>query len=147
MIQRIQSVYLGGVFIMSALLFFIPFGTIGEYVVTATQIANGEEVVKSTTPLAVLIVAAAALALVTTFMFKNRKLQMKLCSLTMIMQAVVMAMTLFMYIDPTAKELGIEEVSYGIGTYLPIGGMVLAFLASKAIKKDDDLVNSVDRIR
>ncbi|MDC3260260.1 DUF4293 domain-containing protein, partial [bacterium] len=37
--------------------------------------------------------------------------------------------------------------TYALGIYMPVIGMVLSFLASKAIKKDEDLVKSVDRLR
>ena len=35
----------------------------------------------------------------------------------------------------------------GIGMFLPIVAIVLLVLANKAIKKDEDLVKSVDRLR
>jgi ABC-type polysaccharide transport system permease subunit len=35
----------------------------------------------------------------------------------------------------------------GIGIYLPIISIVLLALANKAIKKDEELVKSVDRLR
>ena len=35
----------------------------------------------------------------------------------------------------------------GIGMFLPIVVILFAFLANKAIKKDEDLVKSVDRLR
>jgi hypothetical protein len=35
----------------------------------------------------------------------------------------------------------------GIGMFLPIGAIVLLVLANKYIKKDEDLVKSVDRLR
>jgi hypothetical protein len=35
----------------------------------------------------------------------------------------------------------------GIGTYLPLISIVLLALANKAIKKDEELVKSVDRLR
>lgn len=35
----------------------------------------------------------------------------------------------------------------GVGMFLPIVSIVLLVLANKAIKKDEDLVKSVDRLR
>ena len=35
----------------------------------------------------------------------------------------------------------------GIGAYLPMGAMVMLLLAMRFIKKDDDLVRSMDRLR
>jgi hypothetical protein len=147
MIQRIQSVYLFGVAILSVVLFFTPFGEVSGYTLTATELSNGEEVLKNTLPLAIVIGTAIVLALLTAFMFKNRKLQIKLCALSMIMQAGILAIAMFLYLDGTATELGDVKPTYALGIYLPVMGMVLSFLASKAIKKDDNLVKSVDRIR
>ncbi len=39
------------------------------------------------------------------------------------------------------------EIHYGIGTYLPLLAVVLNILATRAIKKDDKLVRSADRLR
>jgi hypothetical protein len=35
----------------------------------------------------------------------------------------------------------------GIGMFIPIASIVFLVLANKAIKKDEDLVKSVDRLR
>jgi len=43
-----------------------------------------------------------------------------------------------------ASEIVSEK---GIGMFLPIVSIVLLVLANKAIKKDEDLVKSVDRLR
>ena len=147
MIQRIQSVYLFGVAVSSIVMFFVPFGEVGGYTLTAMELSNTEEVLKQTLPLAGLIAVASILALTTIFLFKNRTLQIKLCTLSMILQAGILVLALFHYLDGVAVELDDAQPIYSIGIYLPVVGMVLSFLASKTIKKDDDLVKSVDRLR
>lgn len=147
MIQRIQSVYLFGVAVLSIVMFMVPFGMVGDYTLTAISLANGDEVLKETYPLAGLVGAGLIVSIVSIFLFKKRKLQIKVCTLSMIVQAAILAVAMFLYLDSTASELGIEKPTYAIGTFLPAIGMVLSFLASKAIKKDDDLVRSVDRLR
>ncbi|MNW08544.1 hypothetical protein D3C71_2053400 [compost metagenome] len=42
---------------------------------------------------------------------------------------------------------GTEVSEKGIGMFMPIVAIVLLVLANKAIKKDEDLVKSVDRLR
>jgi peptidoglycan/LPS O-acetylase OafA/YrhL len=147
MIQRIQSVYLSGVAVIGVVLFLVPFGTIDGFTLTATELSNSKEVLKQTYPLAVVIGFGLLVALASIFTFKNRKLQIKLCTLSMINQAAILALAMFLYLDGTATELGDEKPTYAIGIYMPVIGMVLSFLASKAIKKDEDLVKSVDRLR
>ena len=135
MIQRIQSVYLSGVAVIGVVLFLVPFGTIDGFTLTATELSNSKEVLKQTYPLAVVIGLGLLVALASIFTFKNRKLQIKLCTLSMINQAAILALAMFLYLDGTA------------GIYIPVIGMILSFLATKAIKKDEDLVKSVDRLR
>ncbi|MBL4624279.1 MAG: DUF4293 domain-containing protein [Flavobacteriales bacterium] len=147
MIQRIQSVYLFGVAIVSVVLFFVPFGVVSGYTLTATELSNGQEILKNTYPLAGIIAVGIVLAVATVFMYKNRRIQIKLCTLSMILQAGILVVALFHYLDGAAAELGDEMPQYAMGTYLPAVGMILSYLASKAIKKDDDLVKSVDRLR
>ncbi len=147
MIQRIQSVYLSGVAIIGVVLFLVPFGTISAFTLTATELSSSKEVLKQTYPLAIVIGFGLLVALAGIFTFKNRKLQIKLCTLSMINQAAILALAMFLYLDGTATELGDEKPTYAIGIYLPVIGMVLSFLASKAIRKDEDLVKSVDRLR
>ena len=147
MIQRIQSVYLFGVAVLSIAMFFVPFGVVGGYTLTAMKLSSTEEILSTTYPLAALITAAIVLSFGSAFLFKNRKLQMKLCTLSMILQAGILVLALFHYLDGAAAELGEKQPAYAIGIYIPAIGMILSFLASKAIKKDDDLVKSVDRIR
>jgi hypothetical protein len=43
--------------------------------------------------------------------------------------------------------LHIERIDYGLGMYLPVIALAFTFLANRGIKKDEDLVKSVDRLR
>lgn len=147
MIQRIQTLYLAAVFLMTGSLQFLQFSNADSLVFTAKSITFNDEII--TTPVGVMILAGlgALLALVAIFKFKDRKQQMLLCKINMLVQALLIA-AIFMYFDAAINEAGIEsEANYGIGTFLPLISLILCFLADKAIKKDDDLVKSVDRIR
>ena len=42
---------------------------------------------------------------------------------------------------------GAKSPEKGIGMFLPLVSIVFLVLANKAIKKDEDLVKSVDRLR
>ncbi len=60
----------------------------------------------------------------------------------------VILLGLFVYRTLTVSGEATEIVSEkGIGMFLPIVSIVLLVLANKAIKKDEDLVKSVDRLR
>jgi drug/metabolite transporter (DMT)-like permease len=45
------------------------------------------------------------------------------------------------------EKSGTVESSYGVSFFLPFLAIVFAFLAERAIKKDEDLVKSMDRLR
>ncbi|MBT8319894.1 MAG: DUF4293 domain-containing protein, partial [Gramella sp.] len=91
-----------------------------------------------------MFLASAAISLVSIFMFKNRKLQFVLGRLNIILNLFLLGV--FVYWSLTLPgEMDISEK--GIGMFLPIISIVFIVLANKAIKKDEDLVKSVDRLR
>ncbi len=136
MLQRIQTVYLFiAVIIAAGLIFVFPLweNNAGEPVYAIDElIAFG------------MFIASAAISLVSIFMFKNRKLQFVLGRLNIILNLFLLGV--FVYWSLTLPgEMDISEK--GIGMFLPIISIVFIVLANKAIKKDEDLVKSVDRLR
>ncbi len=136
MIQRIQTVYLIIAAIVSAgLIFVFPIweNTQGEAIFAQDQLI----------PFGMFLISAA-LSLISIFMFKNRKLQFVLGRLNIILNFFLLG--LFVYWSLSLPgEMNISEK--GIGMFLPIVSIVFLVLANKAIKRDEDLVKSVDRLR
>jgi len=100
--------------------------------------------------LAVFVGCASVMSLVTIFLYKNRKLQITLSKLNLLLYLGVIFVVF--YTGDNAlnhiRTLGLEgELSYKLGAVLPLISVILIFLASRAIKKDEDLVRSADRIR
>ena len=137
MIQRIQTVYLLLAFIvMGALPFVFPLETDAS--------GNKQVFFTDHTVDFVLFLASALLSIITIFLFKNRQLQFVLCRLNIILNLILLG--LFVYHSLTVSgEVATSEK--GIGMFLPIFSIVFLVLANKAIKKDEDLVKSVDRLR
>ncbi|MFV8226785.1 DUF4293 domain-containing protein [Christiangramia aquimixticola] len=136
MLQRIQTVYLLLAVIVSAgLIFVFPLWENGA----------GEDVFAQDQLIALgMFLGSAAISLVSIFMFKNRKLQFVLGRLNIILNLFLLGV--FVYWSLTLPgEMDISEK--GIGMFLPIISIVFIVLANKAIKKDEDLVKSVDRLR
>ena len=136
MLQRIQTIWLLLAVIVSAgLIFVLPLweNSAGEFVYAhEILIALG------------MFLASAAISLVSIVMFKNRKLQFVLGRLNIILNLFLLGV--FVYWSLTLPgEMDISEK--GIGMFLPIISIVFIVLANKAIKKDEDLVKSVDRLR
>lgn len=136
MIQRIQTIYLLVVVLVSgALPFWLPLWTDQEanwvYAQDELMILGGFGVVSIS-------------ALIAIFLFKNRKNQFVVNRLNMIFNLFLLGF--FVYRSLTLSgETNVSEK--GIGMLLPIVSIVFLVLANKAIKKDEDLVKSVDRLR
>jgi ABC-type polysaccharide transport system permease subunit len=135
MIQRIQSVYLALAAIVAGSLPFVF--DLWKTTENATVFAIDKQY------LLVGFLISAVMSLGSIFMFKNRKSQFVINRLNIILNFILLAV--FVYSSLTAPgEMEVSEKGVGI---LPIISIVLLVLANKAIKKDEDLVKSVDRLR
>ena len=87
---------------------------------------------------------STTLSLLSILSHKKRQQQFVMGRLNMIFNLILLG--LFVYRLLTASgEIAISEK--GVGMFLPIFSIVFLVLANKAIKKDEDLVKSVDRLR
>jgi hypothetical protein len=136
MIQRIQTLYLTICFIASAI---VPF-LVPVWIENETTAVYFTDVLPST----VLFGLSTLLALISIFSFKKRQTQFVLNRLNIISNFILLGF----FVYRTLNLSGETEVSEkGIGIVLPAISIVLLVLANKAIKKDEDLVKSVDRLR
>ncbi|MDP4935724.1 MAG: DUF4293 domain-containing protein, partial [Salibacteraceae bacterium] len=89
------------------------------------------------------------LSMAAIFLFKDRKKQMKYVRFAMIFAVVIfLNFGLLHFVNiQNLTAVGKLQMSYGIPAALLLVNLVLYWLANKAIKKDDDLVRSVDRLR
>ena len=136
MLQRIQTIYLllsAGV--SAGLIFLLP---IWETKDGTAVYAMNEILVLS------LFLLSALLSLISIFMFKNRKSQFMLGRLNIILNFFLLGFFVYQSLNVSGEIVVSEK---GIGMFLPIVSIVFLALANKAIKKDEDLVKSVDRLR
>jgi len=136
MLQRIQTVYL----IISALIVG------GLYLwFPLVQDEAGAVVIERSEPLVFgLIFASIMLVVISILSFKKRQLQFVLNRLNIISNFVLLGVFVYRSLTLSGETLVSEK---GIGVLLPIISIVFLVLANKAIKKDEDLVKSVDRLR
>ena len=136
MIQRIQSIYLLLVILLSA---------VGAFLLPLWYKEDGSAVLAldQLTTLAFFGVSAV-LALITIFLFKNRKLQFVLGRLNIILNFILLGVLVY---QSQLLSGGAAAPEKGIGMLIPIISIVFIALANKAIKRDEDLVKSVDRLR
>ena len=153
MIQRIQSLLLLGVVVLLTANLFVPIWSSGQVVLNAvsiTQAGNTPEAIpvkKEVYYIAALIVVCILLATYTIFIYKKRVTQMRLCNLLTLLTLGIIG-CYFLAIS-AAKALINEATdgTYEIGYFLPIIASILVLAARYFIRKDDQLVRSVDRIR
>jgi len=136
MLQRIQTVYLIiSALVMGALYYWFP--TVSD--------EAGNAIISREEPLVLgLIGISVLLTVITIFNFKRRKGQFVLNRLTIISNFVLLGVFVYRSLTLSGETLVSEK---GIGVLFPIISIVFLVLANKAIKRDEDLVKSVDRLR
>ncbi|GHV00688.1 membrane protein [Bacteroidia bacterium] len=154
MIQRIQSVYLALAAVMMGLMFVFPLGDflggIERFHLTPTGLYSSEGVrVAQTLPMAMLSVVATLLPLVVIFLYRDRRLQMRLCVAEMILLFGEQLMVCLWLWRSLRSMSGFSPCGYhfSVASALPIVAFVVVWLAMKSIARDEALVRSVDRIR
>lgn len=143
MIQRIQSVFMLLAAGLLGLEFALPF---------ASSQSNGSgffsdsvyNVFDSNILLAI-VASGILLSIVAIFLFKNRKLQSSLIMGSAFLCVVLLATG---YILASNDQSGaLSGLKLGLGAFLPIGSTICLILANRFIKKDENLVKSMDRLR
>ena len=149
MIQRIQTVYLllvVGVLIASMCL---PLGHFTDpkevvYTLNSLEVSSGD-VSQSAGGLFAILLLSAIVAVATIFLYKNRVLQIRMTIFNMIlMVAFYLAFIIFYFIFKKALEASFC-FNWVIG--LPLAAMLLNYLATRAIRRDEVLVKAADRLR
>lgn len=136
MLQRIQTVYLLLAAAVSAGLIFV---------LNIWEVGEGTKVfAKDVNYVFAAFLTSAFFSLVAIFRYKNRKSQFMLGRLNIILNFILLGFFVYQSLN-LSGETGVSEK--GIGMLIPIISIVLLALANKAIKKDEDLVKSVDRLR
>lgn len=134
--QRIQTLYMSVVVLLAICLLFVF-----EVGVDANGVALlGKDIVLVffQSVLTILIVIVAIMQ------FKNRQNQFVLNRVAILIQFFLLGFFVYRALSMPGEGLTSEK---GIGAFVPIVSIVLLALANRAIKKDEDLVKSVDRIR
>lgn len=170
MIQRVQSVYIALAMLLISLLFSMTlcdfhlpdgdiaimkmYGFVGPY-----QYLNHHVVSAYRFPILLLLASALFILLaVTLFSYKNRALQIKLCTVTFFINILLLG---FLFISPdiisnkisVSLDLGLDKVAsrkmthYQWASFFPFVSLIFINMASRRIKKDEALVRSADRLR
>lgn len=153
MIQRVQSLFLLFATICSALMIFLPFSqmmtTDGELLkLYCTGLHNipQEKLLYNTWPLCVLNVVTGLINFITIIIYQRRMLQMRLCVYNILLSIAQFTLLLF-YFFKFKGEFGADLHSFSFTIILPLVNIILIFQAFRAIRRDDILIKSYDRLR
>lgn len=135
MIQRIQTLYLILAVLVNIGFLFTPlFGH-----------ALADPAVWTCAALITAVTISSALSIWSIFQFANRKMQMVWVGRAMVMQTAALATALAILL--TLGGIGVFLLEELLSLFILVSASGFQFLAHRSIKKDDDLVRSMDRIR
>lgn len=152
MIQRIQTLYLFAVAALMATALFTPLANFmagaEEYKLYAYAL-KGIEQSYSAIYMGIIVALAAIVPLVNIFLYKKRLLQIRLCAVEIVLLlGSIVFMAIYYYLSNRMfTELEFHAQSLRIAAIFPLVSLILTYMASRAIFKDEMLVRSLDRIR
>ncbi len=156
MIQRIQTLYLAIAAIACILLFFFPFAQYhndmqGTYIFHLTGVKYMMDppiTVQfwTTFPLMVLVILTFLLIAVAIFLYSKRRIQLILVNVAFLFKIILISLVLLYYIGHFERMFN-APISYQIGVFIPLVSLGLLILASRAIRKDEAMVKSAERLR
>lgn len=147
MIQRIQSIFLLLASASAFALFVFPFGTTSAPVAESEIYLDSVYNIHDSLGLLVLFSIAGGLALISIFMFKNRKTQLLVGRLAIVANIIGFILVIVFYFNNAAELQEVNDQENYVGLSLPFVFLLFAILAQRAISKDDKLVRSSDRLR
>lgn len=139
MIQRVQSIYLLLASLSGATLFGLPFAQ-GDQA-TDGLLADGVFDVYDNNGLLILAAAVTFLAFLSIFLFNNRKLQMNVGKLNLLLGFAILGWAGFWFFEL------MKVATFGFGLVMPLMAIILTYIANRNILKDEKLVRSADRLR
>ena len=147
MIQRIQSIFLLLAAGSAFGLFALPFASTDQAVAASANFSDQLYTIQDHIGLLVLFGLAGVLALVSIFLFNNRKNQLMVGRFAFIANIIGLILAIVLYYNDSDKIAENVLIDDGLGLYLPLLFMVFALLAFRFINKDEKLVRSMDRLR
>jgi len=133
MLQRSQTLFLLGVFILSLFLLTGP-------------ITRGNKMGVATWPLSALFAVVAVLAFLNIFFYKHRMRQIRIAVFLILLNAGMIGM-MFYYTFIARIQIEGALVMHQWRFVIPPINMILLYFAFRRIRRDEVLVKAFDRIR
>jgi hypothetical protein len=153
MLQRIQTIYLLLTIVCLSIVsfgftFFTGIIENGKIVLTSnsldTIMDNHGEDKSLSLPIYLMFIAIIVLSGITIFSFKSLKRQIKIARLTSILYVISIAIIIVNYFIMSKQA---KSVEIGVGFYILAAGLLFSNLAIVGIRKDQKLIDSVNRLR
>lgn len=142
MIQRIQTVWLLLAAAAGVLMYRLP---VWQYM-AANQTAYTKYFASENLLMFLMAAAAALCALAAVFLFRNRGMQKSLALLGTLLAVGLLAWEFFK-VEELKRELTPSRNMWQLGALMPVAMIVFFLLAHGAIRRDEKLIRSLDRLR
>lgn len=156
MIQRKQTLFLLFVIAASVMMFFFPLANfigIKDSLILSIQsvksLVPDHEFPRSlgyVLPLLAGNIFVIVFSVVTIFLFKNRRRQMHIIRLNILVEAMFIGLFFFFYVSSLEKYSG-GNADYKAGIFMPLIALIFLVLAYFGVLHDEKLLRSADRLR
>lgn len=152
MLQRSQTLFLLGAFILSLFLLTGPIARLTqegtEFVLKHNGLFNdaGEKLGVVTWPLSAIFLSAVVLTFLNIFFYRHRMRQMRIAIYLILFNAGIIGM-MFFYTFVARNQLEEALVLHQWRFVIPPINMILLYFAFRRIRRDELLVKAFDRIR
>ena len=160
MLQRIQSLFLLGVVLSMVFSLFLPIWQKADpaqdslfkvYALYGQEVkSDGSEEIVEAFPyllIGIFSMVSAAVALVELFQYHNRLTQIKMGALKSLLMSTVLGIALYLTFQVEKIIAPESKGDYGLGLFATCIALILNVLANRFIRRDENLVRSVDRLR
>jgi len=101
---------------------------------------------KNTFPLFTLVLITSICSFLNIFLFSRRIMQIRICILSVVLLLLLLIL-MFIYYSSTKSSFDFIHHAFRIPAIFPFLGIILNFMAYRAIHHDELLVNSYNRLR
>ncbi len=152
MLQRSQTLYLLGVFILSVFMLTGPLALVtveeGELILKHSGVFDmeGVKMEVATWPLTLMFILVTALAFLNIFFYKHRIRQLRICIFLMLLSAGIVGLIFYYTYFISLKFDGLQTI-HRWRIVIPSIAIILLYLAFRRIRRDELMVKAFDRIR
>jgi hypothetical protein len=152
MIQRIQTLFLFGAVVSLLIMILFPVGeVVSDEGISYSLRTHGiyddsGELFIPALPVVILAGITALLLLVNIFLFRNRKLQIRLCVYGIVLNFGLLGL-IYYYGVLLGREVDKGELTLLLTVLMPVISIIFTYLAFRGIRKDEILIRSIDKLR